>query len=85
MTLNLCFPPEMEKIFFEPLLPNTKSIVVGTIDRPTSQSDFLEVISTHFDKVDTNKNKMYIPGDFNINPFLNNSYIFQFDNLPHFL
>ena len=33
------FPPKIENIFFEPLLPNAKTIVVGIIYRPPSQSD----------------------------------------------
>ena len=71
------FPPEIENVFFEILLPNTKPIVVGIIYRPPSQSEFLEIINTHFSKLDTNNNEIYILGDFNINLYLNNSYIFQ--------
>ena len=75
-------PPEIENIFFELLLPNTKPIVVGIIYRPPSQSEFLEIINTHFSKLDTNNNEIYIVlGDFNINLYLNNSYIFQKNNL----
>ena len=33
------FPREVESIFFEILLPNSKSLTVGTIYRPTSQSN----------------------------------------------
>ena len=75
------FPSEIENIFFELLLPNTKPIVVGIIYRPPSQSEFLEIINTHFSKFDTNNNGIYILGDFNINLYLNNSYIFQKNNL----
>ena len=75
------FPPEIENIFFEILLPNTKPIIVGIIYRPPSQSEFLEIINTHFSKLDTNNNEIYILGDFNINLYLNNSYIFQKNNL----
>ena len=63
------------------LLPNTKPIVVGIIYRPPSQSEFLEITNTHFNKLDTNNNEIYILGDFNINLYLNNSYIFQKNNL----
>ena len=42
------FPPEIENVFFEILLPNTKAIVVGIIYQPSSQSEFLEIINTHF-------------------------------------
>ena len=75
------FPPEIENIFFELLLPNTKPIVVGIIYRPPIQSEFLEIINTHFSKPDTNNNEIYIFGDFNINLYLDNSYIFQKNNL----
>ena len=81
MTLNLFFPPEIENVFLEILLPNTKPIVVGIIYRSPSQSEFLEIISTHFSKLDTHSNEIYILGDFNLNLYLNNSYIFQKNNL----
>ena len=75
------FPHEIQNILFEILLPNTKPIVVGIIYRPPSQSEFLEIINTHFSKLDTNNNEIYILGDFNINLYLNNSYIFLKNNL----
>ena len=75
------FPTEIENIFFELLLPNTKPIVAGIIYRPSSQSEFLEIINTHFSKLDTNNNEIYILGDFNINLYLDNSCIFQKSNL----
>ena len=79
------FPSEIEKNFFEPLLPNKKPIAVGTIYRPPNQSNFMEIINTHFGKLDTNSNKIYILRNFNINFrltfYLNNSYIFQKNNL----
>ena len=34
------FPKDIENIFFELLLPNTKPIVVGTIYRPPNQTNF---------------------------------------------
>ena len=54
-----------------------KPIVVKIIYRPPSKSDFLEVINTHFSKLDTSNNENYILGDFNINLYLYDSYIFQ--------
>ena len=57
------FRPEIENIFFELLLPNTKPIVVGIIYRPPSQSEFLE-ITPIFSKLNTNNNEIYILGDF---------------------
>ena len=75
------FPPKIENISFEILLPNTKPMVVRIIYRLPSQSEILEIINTHFSKLDTNNNEIYILGDFNINFYLNNSYIFQKNNL----
>ena len=75
------FPSEIENIFFILLLPNTKPIVVRIIYRQSSQSEILEITNTHFSKLDTNNNEIYILGDFNINLYLNNSYIFQKNNL----
>ena len=80
MTLNL-FSAWNWKVFFEILLPNTKPIVVVIIYQPPSQSEFLEIINTHFSKLDTNNNEIYILSNFNNNLFLNNSYIFQKNNL----
>ena len=51
------------------------------MNRPPSQSEFLEIINTHFSKLDTNNNEIYVLGDFIINLYLNNSYIFQKNNL----
>ena len=55
------FPPET---ITELLLPNTKPLVVGIIYLPLSQSERLEIINTHFSKLDTNNNESYILGDF---------------------
>ena len=81
MTLNPFFHLKLKTFFFELLLPNTKPIVVGIVYRPPSQSEFLEIINTHFSKLDTNNNEICILGDFNINLYLDNTYIFQKNNL----
>ena len=75
------FSPEVENVFFELLLPNTKPIVTGIIYWPPIQSEFLEIINNHFNKIDTINNEIYILGDFNIKLYLNNSYIFQKNSL----
>ena len=69
------FPSEIESVFFEILLPNSKLITVGTIYRRPNQSNFLEVLNEHMNKIDSISNEIYILGDFNINLSLNNSYI----------
>ena len=58
-----------------------KPLVVGIIYRPPSQSDFLEIVNTHFSKQDTNNIEIYILGDFSINLYHSNSYIFPKSNL----
>ena len=51
------FPREVKNSFFEILLPNSKSITVGTI----------QVLNYNMNKIDSIKNETYIFGDFNIN------------------
>ena len=67
------FPSEIESVFFEILLPNSKPITVGTIYRPPNQSNFLEVLNKNMNKFDSISNETYILGDFNINLLLNDS------------
>ena len=45
------FPCDVENIFFEILLPNSKPIIVETTHCPTGQSTFFEVIN-NMDKID---------------------------------
>ena len=59
------FPREIESVFFEILLPNSKPITVGTIYRPPNQSNFLEVINESTNRIDLVMNK--IDSKFNIN------------------
>ena len=58
-----------------------KPIVLVIIYQPPRQSEFLEIINTHLSKLDTNNDEIYKRGDFNINLYLNNSYIFQKNDL----
>ena len=71
------FPSEIERVFFEILLPNSKPITVGTIYCPPNQSNFLEVLNENMKKIDSICNKINIFGDFSINLYLNDSYIFS--------
>ena len=75
------FSPEVGNVFFELLLPNTKPIVTWIISWPPIQSEFLDIINNHFNKIDTINNEIYILGDFNTKLYLNNSYIFQKNSL----
>ena len=52
------FSPEIKNIFFELLIPNTKLIVVEIIYRAPSQTNFLEIMNTHFNKLDANNNEI---------------------------
>ena len=69
------FPGEVENIFLEILLPNSKPITVGTIYRPPNQSNFLEILNDNMNKIDSTNNEIYILGDFNINLYINDLYI----------
>ena len=75
------FPKDIENIFFELLLPNTKPIAVGTIYRLPNQTNFMEIFNENLSKLDTNNIETYIPGDFNINLWQNGHYVFQKHNL----
>ena len=70
------FPCEIENIYFEILLPNSKPIIVGTIFCPPSQNNFLELLNSNMNKINSIDNVIYILGDFKINLFLNDSYFF---------
>ena len=65
------FPKDIENIFFELLLPNTKPIVVGTIYHPPNQTNFMEIFNENLSKVDTNNVETYFLGDFNVNLWQN--------------
>ena len=75
------FPHEVENIFFEILLLNSKPITRGTIYHPPSQSNFLEVLNDNMSKIDSLNNGTYIFGDFNINLYLNDPYILDRKNI----
>ena len=53
---------------------------MGTIYRPPSQGSFTETITEHSSKINTNDTEIYILGDFNINLFLKQKYIFHQTN-----
>ena len=76
------FPREIESVFFEILLPNSKPITVGTIYRPPNQSNFLEVLNENMkNKIDSISNEIYILGNFNL--FLNGSYFLKKNKTKH--
>ena len=65
------FPEEIENIFFETLLPKSKSITFRIIYRPPNQNNFLQTLNEHFAKLNILGKKLYIFGDFNINVYQN--------------
>ena len=48
--------------------------------RPSSQTNFLEILNMTFQKVDIDKKEIYILGDFKVNMYHNNRYIARDDN-----
>ena len=58
-----------------------KPVIVGTIYRPPSQNNFLELLNSNMNKINSVDNEIYILGDFNINLFLNDVYDFEKKNI----
>ena len=75
-----CLPSEIENIFIKIFLPPSKLLVVGTIYCPPSQGSFTKSITEHFPKYYTDDTEIYILGDFNINLFSKQKYIFHQTN-----
>ena len=59
---------EIENIFFDILLPQTKPILIGNIYRPPDQSGFLDKLSNAIlNTPNFDNQEVFILGDFNIN------------------
>ena len=62
------FSTDIENIFFDILLPNSKPILVGIIYRPPDQSGFLGKLTEAIKNTEKfDEQEVYILGDFNIN------------------
>ena len=62
------FSTDIENIFFDILLPNSKPILVGIIYRPPDQSGFLNNLADAINGTEKfDEQEVYILGDFNIN------------------
>jgi hypothetical protein len=62
------FSADIENIFFDILLPNSKPILIGIVYRPPTQIDFLDKLSTAIiNATSFDANEAYILGDLNIN------------------
>ena len=57
------FPCEIENIFFEILLSNSKPVIVGTICHPPNQNNFLELLNSSTNKINPVDNEIYILHD----------------------
>ena len=75
------FPCEIENVFFEILLPNSKPVIAATIYCLPNQNNFLELLNNNMNKINSVDNKIYILGDFNINLILKDSYILEEKNI----
>ena len=75
--LNSFLPNEIENITFDILMPHTKLITVVIIYRLPNQSKFLDIFEENLPKLNTNYREIYFLGDFNINLFENDKYVFQ--------
>ena len=69
-------------MFFEILLPKTKSITVGIIYRPPNKNNFLQTLNKDFAKLDTLKKELSILCDFNINLYQNQNHTGCKNNTP---
>ena len=67
---------DIEGMFFDVLLPETKPIVVGIIYRPANNINFLECFDKHLDDINLH-NEIVLLGDFNINLLHNGKYILK--------
>ena len=76
LTTKSFFPSEIENKFII-FLPHSKHLIVGTIYHRLSQGSFTETINVHFSKINTYDTELYILGDFNINLFSKQKYIFH--------
>ena len=74
---TLYLPTEIGNIIIEIFLPHSKPFVVSTIYHPPNQGSFIKTITEHFSKINTKDTEICILGDFNINLFSKQKYIFH--------
>ena len=53
-------------MFLDIYLPKNKPITLGVIYRPPDQKNFIQNFNEGLQKLDFNKNEIYLLGDFNI-------------------
>ena len=71
-------PTDFENIFLDLLLPNSKPILIGILNRPPDQSGFLDMVSSAIaDMEDFDNKEAYLLGDFNFNLLDKSKYILE--------
>ena len=69
-------PSNLENIFLDLHLPNSKSILIGILYRPPDQSGYLDMLSSAIaDMEDFDNREVYFLGDLNFNLLNNSKYI----------
>ena len=58
---------EIENLFFDILLPNSKPITMGVFHRPPNQANFMDLMVEIFSNLNPKENEIYLLSDFNNN------------------
>ena len=74
-----CISDNIENTFIDLLFPKTKSISIGIMYKPPSQSQFLQHMITKFEALDLD-NEICVLGDFNINLLFRDKYVLNKSN-----
>ena len=75
ITFKNIFSDDIENVFIDIILPNSKPITVGVIYRPPNQRNFLENFSIGLNRLNLNNHEIYVLGDFNFNLLNIESYL----------
>ena len=67
----------VEHILFDLLLPGTSPLTIGIFYRPPNDSKFLDNLSRTFETLGSEKNEIFLLGDFNIDLMYNGKYFFE--------
>ena len=68
-----CISNEIENVFVELLIPKTKPVTVGIVNKPPNQTRFLEILSNSLKSLSMLTEEWHILGDLNINLYHNGS------------
>ena len=74
---KLSISEKIENIVLDILLPKSKPITVGIINRPPNQVDFVNHFNNALGKLPCQSNEIYLLGDFNINLFFKGHYVLK--------